>query len=448
MKVDLKEGKDNKINLTIEVEADKIKQAYEKELIKATKQIKLKGFRQGKAPAKIVEKAVSKESIYKELLEDLIPETYSEAIYMKEITPISQPEFKEIGKIEEDKPFIYKLSVEVKPKIDLENYTGFEIEQEKREISDETINKQLELLRKQFSKMTVIEEDRPVQDGDYVSCDYTINVEGEKEDPRNAAKEALVRIVPNPDYPGLIENIIGTKSGEEKEFPIEIKAGEKTKKATVKFKLHEIKQEVLPEINDDFAKTVSGAYAKSGSNLTAETLDGLKSQIKENMQKNEDSKVKQELETKILDKIAESNKIDISKNMVNYELGVLLNDFESQLSRNGMNLENYLKTIKKSWEDLEKDLRPQAEKMAKIELALDSIAEKEKIEITDEDLEKELEEVAETMKQDKDKIKETLEKNKNLKNFKYNLLRKKVINYLTEKSKIKYTAPKTEEQGS
>lgn len=437
MKVDLKNEKQNKVLLTIEIEPEKIEEAYKKELAKICREIKLDGFRKGKAPVNMVKGAVGEEYIYKEVLDTIIPDSYSEAIYLKNITPLANPEFKDMGKIEKDKPFIYKLLIEVKPKADIENYTGIEIEQEKKEIDDKEIEKQLETMQKQLGKLVNIEEDRALQMDDFASCDYEIRMENE-EKAKNPVKEQIIKVQEYKELPGFAENIVGLKPGEEKEFTLEVKEQDTTKKAFVKFKLHEIKKESLPELNDDFAKTIAGYYTKESGGFKGQTIEELKNEIKTNLLKNEEEKVKHEVRNKVLEKIMDKNTIEATPGMINYELNFLLNDFESQLQRNGLNIENYIKATNKTIDDIKTELKPQAERLAKVELALDCIAEKEKIEITDEDLEKELERTAEALKQDKEQIIKNLETQKTMNNFKYNLLREKVINYLIEKSNIKY----------
>lgn len=441
MKVDVKNEKHNKVLLSIEIEPEKIEETYKKELAKICREIKLDGFRKGKAPVNMVKSAVGEEYIYKEVLDTIIPDSYSEAIYLKNITPLANPEFKDMGKIEKDKSFTYKLLIEVKPKADIENYTGIEIEQEKKEIDDKEMEKQLETMQKQLGKLVNIEEDRALQMDDFASCDYEIRLENEEKS-KNPVKEQIIKVQEYKELPGFAENIVGIKPGEEKEFTLEIKEGDFIKKAFVKFKLHEIKKESLPELNDDFAKTIAGYYTKESGGFKGQTIEELKNEIKNNLIKNEEEKVKHEVRNKVLEKIMEKNTIEAIPNMINYELNFLLNDFERQLSKNGLNIENYIKATNKTIDDIKAELKPQAERLAKVELAIDCIAEKEKIEITDEDLEKELERTAEVLKQDKEQIRKNLENQKTMNNFKYNLLREKVINYLIEKSNIKYIEPK------
>lgn len=442
MKVEVTKEKGSKLDLTIEIEPEKIEEAYKKELQKICREIKLDGFRKGKAPVKMVESAVGKESIYREIIETIIPDSYSEAIYTQNLTPIAQPEFKKMDQIEEGKPFSYKLSVEVKPKIDLENYLGLELEQERKEITDTEVNQYLDSLRKQSGKLINIEEDRALQIDDYAACDYEITPEGEGSSKPNKVKDTLIKVQEYKEMPGFAENITGVKPGEEKEFNLEIPQGDKTQKISVKFKLHEIKNEVLPELNDDFAKSLSGVPSKTGFDFNGQTLEELKNQIKETLVKQLDEKVKQEIENKLLEKLMENNNVEISPAMINYEMGFLVNDFENQLRKSGMELGHYLKAVNKTFDQFGEDLKPQAERMAKIELALDCIAEKEKIEVTDDDLSERIEEIAASLKQDKDKIREGMEKNKTLNDFKYSLLRQKVIQFLTEKCKIKYIEAK------
>lgn len=444
MKVDVKNEEQNKILLTIEVEAEKIDQAYQKKLAKVSREIKIDGFRKGKAPINMVKNAVGEEYIYKEVLDFIISDTYPEAVYLKNITPIANPVLKEINTIEKGKPFSYKILLEVKPKIELENYLNLEIEQEKKEIRDKDADKQLEEMQKRLGKLVNIEEVGACNGvpllamNDFASCDYEIRKEDEKE--KKPVKEQIIKVQDYKELPGFAENIIGLKQGEEKEFNLEVKEDEKTIKLFVKFKLHEIKKETFPPLDDDFVKLISGYYPADSLEAKAQTLDQLKDAIKNNLIKTEEEKEKHEIRNKILEKIIETNTIQLNQNMIDFKINHLMHDFKKQLDGSNLDISNYLKAVGKTEMDLRADFKPQGEKAAKIELALDFIAEKEKLEITDEELEIEYEKLAKSYKKEKETIKKDLEDTKVLNILKSDLLHEKVINYLVEKSNIKYVS--------
>ena len=427
--------KENQGEMEIEVPVEMVKISYDKILKDVSKKINIKGFRKGKAPISIIESNINKEALYKDVIEDLIPNAYEEALYIENINPITQPEFHDIGEFSLDKPFTFKVKFEVKPEIELKHYKDFEIDQEKFVVDEDVLNKTIESMRKRSSRLVDIEEDRGIQEGDFAVVDFESYIEGGKK-PQRSFKKGLIQIKNDPNWPGLAENIIGKKKDETAEFTVSSKEGEENS-APVKFKIkiYEIKNEVLPELNDDFAKQVS----------KFDTFGELKENIRKNLEQVEDNRAKQEAENKILEKIVEKYEEIVSENMINYQTMNILHDLQKQLNQRKLKFDDYLKMRNIDYAKLIEETKPQAERFAKVDLAIDAIARQENIEVTEKDMQEDIDAYAKETNQQPDSIREQMDKNRTFNVFKSNLLRKKVLEFLLEKNKVNYEMKKRED---
>lgn len=435
MKINLEE-QDAKKTLTIELEPEFVDQSFDKVLRKVAKDIQIKGFRKGKAPITMVSKSINTDALGKDVLEELIPEAYQKALLEKNLQPITDPSFSEVPKPEKGKIFSFKVSFDTKPQIKLNKYTELEAEVEKKEITESEIQQNLLKLQKNAAKLVAMEETRGLEAGDYAIADFESYLEGAKK-PQVNFKKGLIQIKDEPQYPGLLEQIVGVKTGEVREFSLDIPKGDEKKdekqKITFKITIHEIKKEVLPEINDDFARQV-GKFS---------SLEELKSDIRKNLENIQEMIVKHSLETKLLEKIIEQNDIPINDNLINYETRLLISDLHEQLHQQGLTIEDYLKSNKINFNQLSEKLKPQAEKMAKIELALEAIINQENIAATDEEITKQIEKIAQSTHHDVGEIKKIIEEEGTIVRLKNNILREKATEFIINKAKVKYVAPKT-----
>ncbi|MBI2251310.1 MAG: trigger factor [Armatimonadetes bacterium] len=433
MKTVICEEKENFKTLEIEIEPDKIKEAWDKILKKSAQSIVIKGFRKGKAPLKMVENYIEKDHLSREIYNELIPKYYEEAIYENELTPIGFPNFPEIGEIEKEKPLIFKATFEVKPQIEIKEYKNFEFEQEKREITDKDVEQTLINLQKRAAKLVNVEEERGIQEGDYAIIDFESYFEGEKQ-PLKTLRGSLIQVKREEKIEQsvkLMESLLGLKKGEIREIEEEIP--QQNKKIKFKVTLYEIKKEILPDLDDAFVKEIS--------QNRFQTMEELKGEIRKDLEEIESETRKAQIENKIFERIFASLEYSPSQSMVDYETNYIISDLEKQLHERGLSMENYLKHRKIDEAALKNEYKERAEKLAKIELVIDAVARQENLNITPQEVDDKIAEFAQKTNQDKEKIKSNMDKEKSLLHYKYNLLKQKAMDFLIENSKITYIKP-------
>lgn len=420
-----KEG--NEVTLQITVSNEEFKKAVHKSYLKNRKRFNLPGFRKGKAPRKVIEMQYGESVFYEDAINMVLPEKYDEAVDEHNLEPVDRPDV-DIEEIEKDKDLVFTATVTVKPEVKLGDYKGIEVEKVEYNVTDEDLENEIEKMRDMNSRLVSV-DDRPIQKDDNVVIDYKGFV-GEEQFEGGTAENQTLIIGSNNFIPGFEDQLIGANIGDEVEvkvtFPEEYHAENLAgKDAVFNVKIKEIKFKELPELDDEFAKDVS----------EFDTLEELKNDTKAKLEESAKDKAEKELREKILDKVRENIEADIPDAMVDTEIDNMLRDFDFQLKYQGLNLEKYLEFTNSKIEDLRKQMKDDAYNRVKTSLALEAIGEKEKIEATDEDLEKELEKMAESHKTPVEKLKETF-KEENFGYIKNNIKVKKTIDFLVENAKI------------
>lgn len=390
-----KEG--NKGILTFEVPADKFDKALDEAFKKVAKDIQVPGFRKGKIPRGLFEKRFGVESLYQDAVDIVLPEAYTNAVDEADIFPIDQPEV-DIKQIEKGKELIFTAEVEVKPEVTLGDYKGLEVEEEKVEVTDEDIENELNQLREQHAEL-VVKEEGEIAEGDTVVIDFEGFKDGEAFEGGKGENHPL-EIGSGQFIPGFEEQLVGKKSGEDTEvkvtFPEDYHAEELAgQEATFKVKLHEVKTKELPELDDEFAKDVDDE---------AETLDELKAKKKEQLleQRTQDADTKKR--ESLIEQASENAEVEIPDVMVENELDQMLQEFEQRLQMQGMTLEMYSQFAGQNEDELKEQMREDATKRVKTSLTLEAIANKEEIEVTEEDINEELEKMASMYGVDKEQL--------------------------------------------
>jgi trigger factor len=313
-------------------------------------------------------------------INDMIPDAYDEAIKEQDLKPIAQPEIE----LTQTEPVIFKAVVPLAPVVTLGDYKTIRIEPQEANVSEEEVEHVIEHLQHQNATWEPVE--RPVQLNDMVIIDVKSQVEGNDFLNRDGIQYAVEEGTNFP-APGFGEHLPGMNRGDEKEFNIHLPedyarkefAG---KEATFKVTINEIKLEKLPEINDDFAKTVSSECP----DMTA-----LRATILKDMKAREEDRVKSEYDDKVIDALINMSKLEYPPVIVEREVTRLLNQQLQYMQMSGINLEEYMKTIKKTPEDMRKDLQPRAEKRVKQTLVLSKLGEDEKVEVSHEEIDAEIE---------------------------------------------------------
>lgn len=398
VKVDILEG--NIAKLTVEVEADKLEEELEKAYQKNKNSISMQGFRKGKVPRALVEKMYGPEVFYDDAANAIIPQAYEEAMTESELDIVSMPDI-DVVQIEKGKPFIFTADVAVKPAVTLGEYKGVEVEVTGVEVTEDEISVELDKIREQNSRMITV-EDRPVQDGDITNIDYDGYVDGEQFEGGKAQGHDLT-IGSNSFIDGFEEQLIGKNIGEEIDvtvtFPEQYHAEElQGKPALFKVVINEIKEKELPELDDDLAKDVS----------EFDTIEEYKEDVKQKLMGDKELQAKRVKEDKLVDKIIEDAQMDIPELMIETQTRQIFDDFAQNMQNQGLTMEQYQQFTGTNQAQLLEQMKPQAVRRIKTRLVLEEIAKVEDIQISEEDFEKEIENLAENYKMEVERIKEML----------------------------------------
>ena len=386
--------------LTIEVSAEQFEAAMQKAYIKNKGRIQLPGFRKGKAPRAMIEKMYGAGIFYEDAANEIIPEAYEEAAKESGLVITSQPEI-DVTQIEKGKSFIFTATVAVKPEVTLGEYKGLEYEAQPVEVTDEEVEEELKKVQNQQAR-TVTVEDRPVADGDIVTIDYEGFVDGTAFAGGKGTDYDLT-IGSHSFIDTFEEQLVGKNAGEETEvnvtFPEQYhEASLAGKPATFKVTVKAIKAKELPELDDEFASEVSDF----------ETLDEYKADLKTKALERKEKEAKTAKQNALVDKAVENASMEIADAMITSQARNMANDFAQRLQMQGMTVDQYLQYTGLTREALVDQMKPQAETRIKNRLVLEAIAKAENIEVSDEEVEAEMQKMADAYKMELDKVKEYL----------------------------------------
>lgn len=424
----------SKYVLEFKIDAEAFAASVEKVARRDLKKFNIPGFRKGKAPRSVVEKMYGKGVFYEDALNDALPAAYEEAVKEAAITPVSRPEF-DVVSMDEQEGVTMKAELYVKPEVVVADYLGMEAVQNKTEATDEEVNAEIDRVRQQNSRETEV-TDRPAQNDDVVNIDYEGFCDGKAFEGGKAEKASL-KLGSGQFIPGFEEQIVGHSIGDEFDvnvtFPEEYHAAELAGKAVVfKVKLNGINVIELPEVDDEFAKDVS----------EFDTIDEYKADLKAKIQSRHDANTENEVKDQLIDKLVDKLDADIPDSMFETEVENVIRDYDTRLRMQGMSLDMYFKYTGMDLDTMRQQARPQAEKQVKVRLALEKIAELEKIEVSDEDLNAEIKRIADSNHITEDQVKEIVGAEAVRDDMKVeralNLVREKAV--LTEKKEEKAEA--------
>ncbi|HDE7977324.1 TPA: trigger factor [Staphylococcus aureus] len=419
-----KEG--NEGLLTVTVPAEKVNKALDQAFKKVVKQINVPGFRKGKVPRPIFEQRFGVEELYQDAIDILLPDAYGEAIDETDIKPVAQPEVS-VTQIEKGKDFIFEATVTVEPEVKLGDYKGLEIEKQETELSDDELQEAIDHSLGHLAEM-VVKEDGVVENGDTVNIDFSGSVDGEEFEGGQAEGYDL-EIGSGSFIPGFEEQLEGMKVDEEKDvvvtFPEEYHAEELAgKEATFKTKVNEIKFKEVPELTDEIANELDAE-----ANTVDEYKENLRKRLAEQKATDAENVEKEEAITKATD----NTTIDIPEAMVNTELDRMVSEFAQRIQQQGLDLQTYFQISGQDESQLREQMKDDAEQRVKTNLTLTAIAEAEKIEATDEDIDKELEKMSKQFNISVEDIKNTLGNTDIIKN---DVRIQKVIDLLRDNAKF------------
>ncbi|MGA8943058.1 MAG: trigger factor [Thermoactinomyces sp.] len=431
MKASWEKTEKNRGILTVETDEKSVADALDQAFKKVVKKVNVPGFRKGRVPRPVFEKRFGVEALYQDALDILLPEAYEKAVKETGIVPVDRPEI-DVEQLEKGKSLIFKATVTVKPEVELGEYKGLEVEvdEEKYTVKAEDVDAELEKMQKQQGQLEAV-EDGSVENGDRVIIDFEGFVDGEPFE-GGKAEQYTLEVGSGSFIPGFEEQLVGMKPGEEKEievtFPEDYHADElKGKPALFKVKLHEIKRLNLPELDDEFAQDVS----------EFDTLDELKADIEKNLKEKAEKEKENFIRNELVEKAAQNAEVEIPEVMIEQETENMLRQFEQRLMYQGLNLETYAKFTGQDRDALKNQFKEDAKKRVLGNLTLEAIAKEENIDVSDEEVEAEIKQMAEEMGRDTEEVRRILESQNALDSVKEQLRAKKTIDLLVSNSKNK-----------
>lgn len=434
MKSTLVSKEKNIANITIEYSSEEFDNAITEAYKRTKNQFSINGFRKGKAPRKIIESHYGKDIFYDEALNELLKNDYPKTITDLEIEPIDQP-IVETPEIKQGEPVVITIKVELSPEIEIKDYEGIEIEKISGEVTEEDIKRELENVQKEQARLETI-TDRTSEKDDTVIIDFEGTVDGEKFD-GGTGENFELKLGSGQFIPGFEDQLIGKNSGDEVKvevrFPDEYGAKDLAgKDAVFMTKIHEIKKEVLPEIDDELASDVSDF----------ETLEEYKKDISSKLQKQIDERNEIRMKDAMLETILEKNDFDIPNIMISDETDRIIREMEQQLGYQGLDLDTYIGYLGKSRNDLRSEAREDAKKRVGTRIIIQNIIRQENIEASQDDIDKEIEEFAKQYGQTVEQCKKMLGEGSEH-YFKADAEVKKAINMMFDKAV--FVEPKKEE---
>jgi trigger factor len=410
--------------LTVEVDAETVSTSLDSAFKKVVKQINVPGFRKGKMPRPLFEKRFGVESLYQDAIDLMLPEAYTTAIEETGIEPVDRPEI-DVEQMEKGKTFIFTAKVTLKPEVKLGNYKGLEVETFETSVTDEDVDNEIKSLQEKQAEL-VVKEDGKAENGDTVVMDFEGFVNDEAFEGGKAENYSL-ELGSGQFIPGFEEQLVGLATGESKDvevsFPEEYHAAELAgKPAVFKVTLHEIKGKALPELDDEFAKDVDDEV---------ETLDALKEKIKSRLEHDKKHEEEHYLQNTVVEKATANAEVEIPSVMIDNEVDRMLQEFEQRLQAQGMNLELYFQFSGQNEEALRGQMKEEAEQRVRGNLTLEAIVKAENIEVSDEEVNVELQKMADAYNMTVENIQAALG---NLDGIKSDLQVKKAVQFLIENS--------------
>lgn len=416
------------IEILAEILPEEINKFENSALIELAKDFELPGFRKGKVPLNIVKEKIDSIKILEKASNLAIQKNYAEIMMKENFTPADYPKI-EIKKIAPGNPLVFKITVPVIPKVKLGDYKKIKVKEKEIKVSEEEVNNLLKNLQEMRAKEKIVY--RPARIGDKVIVDLEMSTD--KVPLENGQAKNAIFILGQKSYiPGFSENLVGLLPGSVKNFSLEYPTDHYDKRLAgkivdFKVKINSIYQIDLPELNDEFASSVGNF----------KTLEDLKTQLKENLKEEKRIKEEERIEIELLKKLIAISEFDeIPDILIEKEVDKMINELKESIREQGLNFENYLTSIKKTYNNLKEEFKPKAEERIKAILAIGELARKENIRIDEPEIEEELKRFLEIYK-DKPEIIKELKTEAGRYYIKNIILNKKVLDWLKNQNKIK-----------
>ncbi|MCC3375734.1 trigger factor [Cohnella sp. REN36] len=413
--------------LEVEIDEAQVTEALDKAFKKVVQKVNVPGFRKGKVPRRIFEARFGVESLYQDAIDILLPGAYSEAVDQAGITPVDRPEV-DVEQFAQGQSFKFKAKVTVKPEVTLGEYKGIEAPAGDLEVSEEEVSNELERLQNRHAELVVVDEG-PAQQGDTTVIDFEGFLDGVPFEGGKGERYSL-ELGSGSFIPGFEEQVVGLNIAEEKDinvtFPENYQAENLAGKAVVfKVKLHEIKRKSLPELDDEFAKDVS----------EFDTFEEYKQDLIAKLKERKEKDAEAARENAVIDKASESAEVEIPEAMIESEIENMLKDFESRLRMQGMTLDLYYQFSGQDEAALKAQMRVDAEKRVRNNLVLEAIAEAEKLEVSDADLDEELENLSKMYNRPAEELRTIFTSNGYIDTLNADLKVRKAVKFIVAESK-------------
>ena len=394
----------SKGTLTFEIDVDTIKKGLDEAFVETKKKITVPGFRKGRVPRQIFDQMYGEESLYQDALNKVLPDAYNEAVKETNIQPVDQPKI-DIKSMEKGQPWVLTAEVDVMPEVKLGEYKGMEVPAQDTTVTDADVDDALETKRQQQAEL-VLKEDKPAEKGDTVVIDYKGSVDGEEFDGGSAENYSL-ELGSGSFIPGFEDQLIGHNADEDVDvnvtFPEDYHAKNLAgKDALFKVKIHEIKEKQLPELDDDFAKDVDE---------DVDTLAELKEKTKKQLQEEKDNQAKAAIEDAAINKAVANAEIqDIPQAMLDDDTNRQMQQYLAGMQQQGISPQMYFQITGTKEEDLKKQFANDAAQRVKTNLVLEAIVDDANLDATDEEIAKEISDLAKQYGMEEDAVKKALSK--------------------------------------
>jgi trigger factor len=420
VKVTREKTENSQAFLRIELEPAELEESLEQSYHRLAEKANIPGFRKGKAPRAVLERYLGRDSLLDDALKTLLPQAYEEALREQQIEVIASPSIE----IVQTDPLVFTATVPLKPTIELGDYHQIRLAPEPVALTDDDVNTVMEQLRRQHGIWEPVE--RTADFDDLVTLDIESQIEDKPFINQQGVQYQILHNQPLP-APGFAEQLSGMGGGEEKEFTLQLpkdypRAEVAGKEARFKVKVIEIKQLNLPKLDSEFARLVNPEF---------KTLASLRKRVAENLRLGAEQKAKEEFEERVIDAVVEISKVEFPPVLVDTEVAHLMDQQARWLQASG-GLEEYLRQINKTGEELREELRPLATKRVTRSLVLEKVAEEEKIEVADAEIHAELEKLAQSATKNKEEVKKFLDSPEAHSSVEQLLVRQKTIQRLVE----------------
>ena len=429
MQSNLEKLDNNFVSLEIRLEPKEVDDALGEAYLRVVKKAKVPGFRPGKTPRAVLEAHYGKEILYEDAMDILVAESYHDALHEHDLSPIDRPDLQIIEPLAQGNPFVFKANLQVLPEVVLGQYTGVKAEKLTVNISDEDVTHRLAALREQHAEL-VLSDKEELSAGDFAVVDFDGYADGEPFK-GGSAKGYTIQTAAEGYLPGFSEGLLGMRTGETREItitlPADYPAGELAgKEAKFQVTVREIKQKELPDLDDEFAKS-----------LGANSFGELTEQVRQSMVASGENEADKAYAESIVEKIVAGAKVEIPAMLADRQVEQRYQTLIRNLAYQGLTIDKYLTEVGKAEEELREEIRPRAEGEVRTDLVLEAVRKAEKIEATDEEIERRVSELAAVSRQkDVSAFRRELERSGRLGTMIDNLAREKTVKFLVEKAII------------